>query len=33
MSQTDQHTLANLTSIAFGLCSLVAAGVIFAMKF
>jgi hypothetical protein len=32
MSQADQHTLANLTSIAFGLCSLVAAGVVFAMN-
>ena len=33
MPQADQDTLANLTSIAFGLCSLVAAGVIFVMKF
>lgn len=30
MSQAHQHTLANLMSIAFGLCSLIAAGVIFA---
>jgi hypothetical protein len=32
MSQAHQHTLANLTSIAFGLCSLVAAGVVFAVN-
>lgn len=32
MSQADQHTLANVTSIVFGLCSLVAAGVVFAVN-
>jgi hypothetical protein len=32
MSQAHQHTLANLTSIAFGLCSLVAAGIVFAVN-
>jgi hypothetical protein len=32
MSQAHQHTLANLTSIVFGLCSLVAAGYIFAVN-
>jgi hypothetical protein len=30
MSQVQQQTLANVTAIAFGLCSLIAAGVIFA---
>jgi hypothetical protein len=33
MPQAHQHTLANLTAIVFGLCSLIAAGVIFAANF
>jgi hypothetical protein len=32
MSQANQHTLANLTSIVFGLCSLIAAGFVFAVN-
>jgi hypothetical protein len=32
MSQGHEHTLANVTAIAFGLCSLVAAGIVFAMQ-
>jgi hypothetical protein len=30
MSHVHQQTLANVTAIAFGLCSLIAAGVVFA---
>jgi hypothetical protein len=30
MSQGQQQTLANVTAIAFGLCSLIAAGIVFA---
>jgi hypothetical protein len=33
MSQAHQQTLANVTAIIFGLCSLIAAGVIFAAQF
>jgi hypothetical protein len=32
MSYGRQQTLANVTAIAFGLCSLIAAGVIFATQ-
>jgi hypothetical protein len=33
MPQVQQQTLANFTAIAFGLCSLIAAGVVFAANF
>jgi hypothetical protein len=32
MSKSHEQTLANVTAIAFGLCSLIAAGVVFAMR-
>lgn len=32
MSHGDHETLANVTAIAFGLCSLIAAGVVFATQ-
>lgn len=32
MSQGNEHTLANVAAIAFGLCSLIAAGVVFARQ-